>query len=105
MLSGYSRDQDDGGDSVSKEFVKAANESFQRHRGTLKKLAATSSTFAARLTALREQAGINKRELAIRSDLEPSFIGRLESGEQGPSWETIKKLADVLNVSTEAFRQ
>jgi transcriptional regulator with XRE-family HTH domain len=59
--------------------------------------------FAAKLRDLRQAAGLNQVELADRVGVTKQSIGRLESGDSGPSWEMVMKLAAALGVSCEAF--
>ncbi len=48
----------------------------------------------------RKEAGLTQKALAGKSGLSFSMISKLESGEQSnPSFETIKKIADVLKIS------
>jgi transcriptional regulator with XRE-family HTH domain len=60
-------------------------------------------TFADRLTAMREAAGISQYRLAQLSGLTKQAISRLERGEGQPSWETVQALARGLGVTCEAF--
>jgi transcriptional regulator with XRE-family HTH domain len=60
--------------------------------------------FARRLTAIREAAGLSRYALAKLSGCSAVHLGRLESGERRPSWETACRLADVLEVGVEEFR-
>jgi len=48
----------------------------------------------------RKKSGLTQKSLAGKSGLSFSMISKLESGEQtNPSFETIRKIADVLRVS------
>jgi transcriptional regulator with XRE-family HTH domain len=47
----------------------------------------------------------SQQDLADASGVHRVSLARLELGEQQPSWETVVKLADALDVSTEAFRE
>jgi transcriptional regulator with XRE-family HTH domain len=48
----------------------------------------------------RKEAGLTQKALARKSGLSFSMVSKLESGEQSnPSYETIKKIADVLYIS------
>lgn len=48
----------------------------------------------------RRESGLTQKALATRSGLSFSMISKLESGEQSnPSFETIRKIADVLRIS------
>ncbi len=60
--------------------------------------------FASRLRSLREERGLTVYALAQKAGITRQFIGRLESEQLRPSWDTVVTLADALEVSTEAFR-
>ncbi len=48
----------------------------------------------------RKEAGLTQKVLASQSGLSFSLVSKLESGEQSnPSFETLKKIADVLKIS------
>ncbi len=61
--------------------------------------------FALILRQLRDTKGLTQQALADRASLPVDTIRGLEYGRRLPSWETVDKLADGLNVSVEAFRQ
>lgn len=61
-------------------------------------------TFATRLRALREQAGISAYELARRSGVSAQMISEVQRGKAVPGWEIACKLADGLGVSVAEFR-
>jgi len=49
----------------------------------------------------RKKSGLTQKALASKSGLSFSMISKLESGEQtNPSFETIRKIADVLKISS-----
>lgn len=60
--------------------------------------------FAARLTSLRQTAGLTQYRLAQLSGIGRQFIAELERNEKRPGWDTVCKLADALKVSMDAFR-
>lgn len=62
-------------------------------------------TFATRLRALREHAGISAYELAKRSGVSAPMIRNIEAGTNLPGWEVVCKLADALGVSVAEFRK
>ncbi len=64
----------------------------------------SAADFADRLRALRIQAGISIYRLAQLTGVTRQQLGRLESGKQQPSWDTVWRLADALGTSTEDFR-
>jgi len=49
--------------------------------------------------ALRQRAGLGQEELALRADLEPDAIRRIEAGEEDPLWGDMRRLAAALGVS------
>jgi transcriptional regulator with XRE-family HTH domain len=59
-------------------------------------------TFADRLRALREGAGLSQYELARRTGLSKQTLSQLER-EREPSWGTARLLAKALGVSLTAF--
>jgi transcriptional regulator with XRE-family HTH domain len=61
--------------------------------------------FGPRLKELREAAGLSQKDVCERTGLTPDGLSKLERGLRLPGWETVIALADVLGVSTEAFRQ
>jgi transcriptional regulator with XRE-family HTH domain len=66
------------------------------------RLAKKRDTFATRLTALREKAGITMYRLAQLTGISKQTIGNLERGAI-PSWDTVQLLAHALGVSCEVF--
>lgn len=60
-------------------------------------------SFAARLKALREAAGLSQYAVAKRSGLSVQALSRLELGDREPKWVTVQRLAVALGVSCEAF--
>jgi transcriptional regulator with XRE-family HTH domain len=64
---------------------------------------AGQDTFARRLTAVREAAGVTQYRLAQLSGISKQAISRLELGETRPAWETVQALAAALGASCEAF--
>src|SRR5437879_1591606 len=65
----------------------------------------TTDPFATRLKELREQAGLTQQELADRTGMNRFGIAKLEQGVRGPSWQTVKLLAEALGVDCTAFNQ
>jgi len=57
--------------------------------------------FAARLRALRKQKDISQTELGQRAGLHYTHIGRFERGASRPSGDTLKRLADALDVTSD----
>jgi transcriptional regulator with XRE-family HTH domain len=64
---------------------------------------AKSETFAERLQALREKAGVTQYRLAQLSGVSKQTLSRLEMGATQPSWETVQALARGLGVEVGAF--
>jgi transcriptional regulator with XRE-family HTH domain len=60
--------------------------------------------FPGRLAELRTAAGLTQQQLADKAGLHRVQIARLETGRQGPSWETVLAICTVLGVSCEEFR-
>lgn len=54
-------------------------------------------TFGSVLRDLREQRGLSVRSLATTAGLNASSVSRLENDEMGPSDDTVRRLAKVLN--------
>lgn len=62
-------------------------------------------SFAARLRALRTEAGLSAYALAKKAGVSKQTISNLESGRiLSPSWDVAGKLADALNVSLDDLR-
>jgi DNA-binding XRE family transcriptional regulator len=56
------------------------------------------------LRRLRERASYTQAQLADKAGLSPQAIAALEQGTRGPTWDTVRKLADALNVGVEEFK-
>jgi transcriptional regulator with XRE-family HTH domain len=67
-------------------------------------MAKKRESFGERLRDLREKAGLTRSEFAIKVGLELKAIWSLEGGKTRPSWDTVCRLADALEVSAEMFR-
>jgi transcriptional regulator with XRE-family HTH domain len=57
--------------------------------------------FAQRLRTLRKQKGLSQTELGQLADLHYTHIGRFERGASRPSGDTLKRLADALDVTSD----
>lgn len=57
------------------------------------------------LRALRKEAGVTQEQLAERLGVDPTFIGRLERGQRGAHWRTIRRILTALNTNTTNFAQ
>jgi transcriptional regulator with XRE-family HTH domain len=55
-------------------------------------------TLGERLKALRQERGLQQRQLAEKSGLTPSMVSQIESGRLTPSLHTLGKLAGALGV-------
>jgi len=64
---------------------------------------AKQETFAQRLAALREKAGISQYRLAQLSGVSKQALSQLECGTSQPSWETVRALARGLGIGVAAF--
>jgi transcriptional regulator with XRE-family HTH domain len=60
-----------------------------------------SALFQERLRAARELRKWNQAELADRSGMPPSSIAHFESGSRKPSFDTLRRLANALEVTTD----
>ncbi|KLU67556.1 anaerobic benzoate catabolism transcriptional regulator [Desulfosporosinus acididurans] len=47
----------------------------------------------------RERAGLSQEALGFKADLHRTYISQLELGQRNPSYTTLCKLANALNVS------
>ena len=70
---------------------------------TLAKRKRESNGFGARLKSLRLAAGLTQAQLGERMEMLPTNIARLETGGREPSWDTVKRLAKALGVTTDEF--
>lgn len=55
------------------------------------------------ITKLREEKGLSKYELGLRSGLDSSVIRRIETGERKPYVETLLKIIDGFDMTPENF--
>ena len=56
-----------------------------------------------RLKAVRESQFLTQRELAAKANVGLSTIVRLEKGQQEPTFQTIKRLANALGIDPSAL--
>jgi len=56
---------------------------------------------ATRLFELRSALGLTQREVAARAGITQPEIARLESGEIGPTWETVSRVLGALGARLE----
>lgn len=59
------------------------------------------NAFGARLRSARDQRGWSQAELGQRAEMEPSAIAHFEAGRRKPSFDNVRRLARVLEVSTD----
>ncbi len=64
-------------------------------------MADTSSDFAERLRTLRKQKNLSQTELGKLAGLHYTHIGRFERGLSRPSGDTLKRLSEALDVSSD----
>ena len=60
-----------------------------------------SEIFQERLKKARDLRDWNQNELAIRADLPPSSIAHFEAGSRKPSFDTLRRIANALDVTTD----
>jgi transcriptional regulator with XRE-family HTH domain len=60
-------------------------------------------TFAERLKALREAAGLTQATLADRAGMNSFGVAKLEQGVREPTWATVQSLCKALGVGCDAF--
>lgn len=58
-------------------------------------------TFGQKLKTLREEKGMLQSELAKLLNLAPSSISMYEKDERDPDTDTLKRIAEIFNVSTD----
>jgi transcriptional regulator with XRE-family HTH domain len=52
----------------------------------------------ATIRAAREARGMSQEDLALKSDVDRSYLGRVERGDNNAAILTLQRIADVLNV-------
>lgn len=55
------------------------------------------------LRTLRKQARMTQEQVAEQLEVDPTFIGRLERGQRGAHWRTIRRILAAVNASTGDF--
>ena len=60
-----------------------------------------SDVFKERLKSARELRELKQAELAKKADMPPSSVAHFESGSRKPSFATLRRLANALDVSTD----
>ena len=61
------------------------------------------SIFGERLRQVRASRGITQEELADRADIARTMVGRYETTEQLPAIDTLVRIADALDTSTDCL--
>lgn len=55
------------------------------------------------LRALRKRAEMTQEQVAERLGVDPTFIGRLERGQRGAHWRTIRRILAAVDASVSDF--
>ena len=55
------------------------------------------------LRSLRKRAGMTQEQVAERLGVDPTFVGRLERGQRGAYWRTIRRILAAVNASVSDF--
>ena len=53
--------------------------------------------------ALRKRAGMTQEQVAEKLGVDPTFVGRLERGQRGAHWRTIRRILAAVDASTGDF--
>lgn len=56
-----------------------------------------------RIKELRSLSGISQEKLAMKADLDRTYIAGVESGKRNPSIKSLEKILVALGISFEAF--
>jgi transcriptional regulator with XRE-family HTH domain len=67
--------------------------------------AESDGSFGARMRLRRQQIGLSLTDLAARTDLSVSFLSLVERNISRPSFESLRRIADALDVPPFAFSQ
>ncbi len=59
--------------------------------------------FAKNMKKLREAKGLSQGDIHRATGIDRAYISNLEAGKQNPTLETIGKIAEALNVSSDQF--
>ncbi|WP_373148740.1 helix-turn-helix domain-containing protein [Bifidobacterium breve] len=65
---------------------------------TLTDISGRRRAFGERLVTLRRSRGFSQERLALASDMDRSYVGRIERGEQSVSLDKIFALSDALGI-------
>jgi transcriptional regulator with XRE-family HTH domain len=55
------------------------------------------------LRALRKRAGMTQEQVAERLGVDPTFVGRLERGQRGAHWRTVRRILAAVDASVSDF--
>jgi transcriptional regulator with XRE-family HTH domain len=55
------------------------------------------------LRALRKRTGMTQEQVAERLGVDPTFVGRLERGQRGAHWRTIRRILAAVDASVSDF--
>ncbi len=55
------------------------------------------------LRALRKRAGMTQEQVAEKLGVDPTFVGRLERGQRGAHWRTIRRILAAVDASAGDF--
>jgi XRE family transcriptional regulator, regulator of sulfur utilization len=55
------------------------------------------------LRALRKHTGMTQEQVAERLGVDPTFVGRLERGQRGAHWRTIRRILAAVDASVSDF--
>jgi transcriptional regulator with XRE-family HTH domain len=55
------------------------------------------------LRALRKRTGMTQEQLAERLGVDTTFVGRLERGQRGAHWRTVRRILAALDTSVADF--
>jgi len=55
------------------------------------------------LRALRKRAGMTQEQVAERLGVDPTFVGRLERGQRGAHWRTIRRILAAVEATVSDF--
>lgn len=56
-----------------------------------------------RIRQLRAERGLSQAKLAVRADMDPATLNRLEQGKGNPNLRTLERVADALGVEVADF--
>jgi len=62
-----------------------------------------SEKFGVRIREIRGLRGLSQEQLALKADINVSFLGQIERGTRKPTIDTIDKLLRALDISFEDF--